>query len=304
MPELSVILPARNAEGTVEQAVRSTLRAMPRDAELVVLNDRSSDRTGEVLGAIDDRRLRVIEGPGEGVGAALTMLLEKTDSRWVARMDADDITLPWRFADARRALRAGADLVFAPTIELRGRIPVPSVPLSIRPDAFGLHLLLTNPVSHPTLVARRAALDEVGGYRNVPSEDYDLWLRCAAAGQTLRRVWRWGLIYRIHPGQVTASDQWRKASWHDPRQAAAFAEASERVVGRRLTRLVQLGSMQTQERDVALAQFRAAVEPAVAAVPGIQGAFLRRRLAARLAWVEQLGPAGPGRGTVAGGESR
>ena len=50
MPELSVLLPARNAAGTITRAVASTLAAMPRDAELVVGNDSSSDSTvGDII---------------------------------------------------------------------------------------------------------------------------------------------------------------------------------------------------------------------------------------------------------------
>src|SRR5690606_12676863 len=106
-----------------------------------------------------------------------------------------------------------------------GARPVPR-PSRIAPEDFGLHLLLTNPVAHPTLMARRSALERVGGYREVPTEDYDLWLRLAAGGARLERQALPGLAYRMHPGQITASATWRRASWTDPTISAAFAELS------------------------------------------------------------------------------
>ena len=173
MPELSVILPARNAAGTIRRAVASTLAAMPRDSELVVGNDSSSDSTvGEAIrgasrGGVVDPRLRIEDiTPGEGgVSRVLTQLMERTDSRLVGRMDADDISLKGRFRRTQRAIERGDDMVFTQMIELRGSRPVPRVPYEITPEDMGWHLLLTNPVCHPTMLATREVIDRVGGYR-------------------------------------------------------------------------------------------------------------------------------------------
>ena len=308
MPDLSVVMPARNAAADVAHAVSSTLRALPRDAELVVLDDGSSDTTSqEVLkgaGGADapDPRLRLLRRPPSGgITPALTTLLAETDSRLVARMDADDVCLPWRFRTTLRRLDRGCDLVFSQVVNIVERRPVPEVPVGIPPRAFPLHLLLTNPVSHPTAIARRELIDRVGGYRAVPAEDYDLWLRCATAGARIRRVGVWGLLYRIHPGQITASEQWRRSSWEDSLQAEAFADLSEELVGVRLPRLVSLSLLPGPAREEGLERFRASVLPAIEALGGVQARFLRRRLDARSAWVRSCPVpatgAQPGEGT-------
>ena len=157
MPELSVILPARNAAGTIRRAVASTLAAMPRDSELVVGNDSSSDSTvGEAIrgasrGGVVDPRLRIEDiTPGEGgVSRVLTQLMERT----------------------QRAIERGDDMVFTQMIELRGSRPVPRVPYEITPEDMGWHLLLTNPVCHPTMLATREVIVRVGGYLSVPAVD-------------------------------------------------------------------------------------------------------------------------------------
>ncbi|MBK7822192.1 MAG: glycosyltransferase [Tessaracoccus sp.] len=286
---MSVILPVRDSEKTIRRAVTSTLRAMPRDSELVVLDDGSTDSTVVILDELSkDTRLRVLQGgdeAGRGVGPALAKLMAATDSQFVARMDADDISMPWRFRETLPLVRTSADLVFTAILKLQGQRLVPGLPASISPGAFRLHLLLTNPACHPTLVARREAIDRVGGYRAVPSEDYDLWMRCATSGARLLRAASYGLIYRIHPTQVTASKSWQIASWADSQQAAAYADLSERVVGRRLPRLVQIAALDPTSRERAVREFETLLSPAIAELGGLQGAILTRRLRARVKWV-------------------
>ena len=288
MPRLSVLLPALNAQSTVSHAVRSTLTALPRDSELTVLNDGSTDATSKILHSITDKRLKIIDGQGSGgVAQALNLLLDSTDSEFVARMDADDICLPWRFTTAMGPLKHHADVVFSPVIDLKGRLPIPDPPMPITPEAFGLHLLLRNPVSHPTMIARRSTLEAAHGYRAVPSEDYDLWLRLVAAGVRLQRVAVWGVVYRIHSSQITASSSWRSRSWNSPQQAESFAAASEHLVGEPLKRLVQISQMEPVARAHALAAFEQAIQPAVASISGVQGALLSHKYKQRLTWVKK-----------------
>ncbi len=286
MPELSVLLPAKDAAATVARAVSSTLRALPADAELVVLDDGSRDATAQRAAAAagGDPRVRVLSRPPSGgITTALSTLLAETDSRLVARMDADDVTLPGRFR-ASVPLMADHDLAFTQIVELRGRRPAPQPPVPLTAEAFPYHLLLTNPACHPTMIAHRALLERVGGYRAVPAEDYDLWLRCAAAGARLARSARWGLLYRIHAGQITASGAWRRSSWEDPSQAQVFGDLAEQLTGVRLRRLVAVARLEPDARETELERTEAALRPHAARLGGIQGRFLARRLDTRLAW--------------------
>jgi glycosyltransferase involved in cell wall biosynthesis len=68
VPRLSVLVPARNAADTIESALRSTLRALPDDAEVLVLDDASSDRTPELVRGIGDRRVKLTVAP-ENLGS-------------------------------------------------------------------------------------------------------------------------------------------------------------------------------------------------------------------------------------------
>lgn len=289
MPRLVVLVPAYNAESTLGAALSSTLRALPRDSTIMVLDDGSIDATAGVARSLDDPRIRVHSRPNGGVASGLNELLRRTDSELIARMDADDLVLPGRFTRQLRAMTGGVDAVFTTVVQwgigVRG-VPRPS---GIDSTEFGLHLLLTNPVAHSTLLARRAAIEAAGGYRELPTEDYDLWLRMTAGGARLRRLPLPGLAYRVHPGQITASAQWRQSSWLDPRIAAAYTALAEQLLGvsaQRITSLSVDDSLDPEEKWERFAQFRERFEQAIEGRPAPARRALGRRLREREQWLE------------------
>jgi glycosyltransferase involved in cell wall biosynthesis len=240
MPRLTVLLPAHNASATIARAVSSTLRAMPRDSELAVIDDASDDGTAEVVAGLEQRRVRIIRSSTPlGISGGLTRLLAATDSEFVARMDADDVTLPWRFRYQLPATSGEVQVTFTSIVEWQSpgmRVTV-HPPIGIMPRAFAIHLILNNPVCHPTMLARRSAIDAVGGYRNVPAEDYDLWIRLQLAGYSMRRLPLASLAYRLHDKQVTASEEWRLSSWMNTMVAERYSELTAAHLGRAYPRL-------------------------------------------------------------------
>lgn len=234
MPRLSVLMPAYNSESTVEKAVRSTLRALPSDAELRVMDDGSTDGTLRVLEpiAFAEKRLVVTAAPQNGgVARTLNSLLGASDSELVARMDADDVVLPWRFAVSSAVIeRTRTDAVFMSVVHNDAGRLRPMAPLPLGPRGVRAALLVGNPVAHSTMMARRSALDAVSGYREVPSEDYDLWMRLSADGYALRRTGTPGIVLRRHESQVTARPDFFAASAGDAATAHSHAELSRQAL--------------------------------------------------------------------------
>lgn len=288
-------MPAFNAESTIASAVRSTLRDLPKDAELVVLDDGSSDGTVRVVEELSDPRLKVQTQPNSGVAASLNALLNSTDSEYVARMDADDVVLPGRFRRQLEALSerndgGHLDAVFTTVIAWGTGIPSFPRPSGIQYRDFGMHLLLTNPVAHPTLMARRETILGAGGYRNIPSEDYELWLRLARAGARLGRIGIPGLAYRFHANQVTASTDWRRQSWTNPEVAKAYAALSDALLGTSATRITSLSideSLTVKEKRECFNLFASYFERTLSEHSPAAQRALRRKLAERRVWFEQ-----------------
>jgi len=88
---VSVVLAARDAEGTIGEAVRSVLGQTLAELELVVVDDGSVDGTGEALARVEDPRLRLVRNEAPlGLAGALNVGLDAARGAYVARLDADD----------------------------------------------------------------------------------------------------------------------------------------------------------------------------------------------------------------------
>jgi glycosyltransferase involved in cell wall biosynthesis len=232
VPRLSVLIPARNAADTIGSALRSTLRALPGDAEILVLDDASTDRTPELVRGIGDRRVKLTVAPENlGVARALAQLLDQAEGDLVARMDADDVCLPGRFAGQLAAIDRGADLVFSTFQVIGTGLRLPALPVPLGPEAGRLALLLDNPYPHSTALARRSTLVEAGGYRESVAEDYDLWLRAATAGARIVRLGRAGILLRVHARQLTADPGFRDRLAADPAVADSYRAFARELWG-------------------------------------------------------------------------
>lgn len=251
MPRLTVIMPVRNGQAFVRKAVVSTLRAMPSDAELRIIDDGSVDDTHNILSSFSDPRLEISSNTTSlGVANSLNAALHQSDSEFVARMDADDICLPWRFTRQLKVI-GNSDFCFSPVVFINeGSRPLRVGQLGvILPEALPLHLLLANVLVHPTMVCRRQAIADLNGYRVTPAEDYDLWLRAAALGFALKRDGIPTLLYRLHEGQATKTGKWVSMA-NDPLLDQSFQQLHEKLFSTRTdtTALRDLAASGTWER--------------------------------------------------------
>ena len=184
-PIVSVVLPVRNAAGTLDDALNSVLAQTFKAFEVIAVDDGSTDGTPEVLrrAAWRDSRLRVISTTGGGITAALNRGVSLAAGRFIARQDADDASMPQRFERQVEWLeqrpRVCAVGTGAVTIDSVGR-PIGQFPIRLGVAAVrkGLLTARVTPV-HGSMMIRRECLVEVGGYREafVMSQDFDLWLR-------------------------------------------------------------------------------------------------------------------------------
>lgn len=215
MPRISILMPARNEERYLLAALNSLYRQTCTEWELVAVDDGSSDGTAAILAeaAGRDRRVRVIRSGGIGLVAALNAGLAACGGALLARMDGDDICHPRRLELQAAHLDAHPDtgLVacnfrhFPRTGLKNGMIDYETWQNSLT-DHFQVirDLFVESPFVHPSIMTRRTIIDGLGGYQdNNWPEDYDLWLRMAAAGVRFARLPQTLLFWRDHPERAT-----------------------------------------------------------------------------------------------------
>lgn len=158
---------------------------------------------GDAAAATDIPVVRVDRQHNEGLGRALDAGLERCRFDVVARQDADDISLPQRFAVQMPVIEAGADLVGSALLEfgederdIVGRRTLPTGADAIRAAAR-----FRDPFNHPTVVYRRAAVQAVGGYEHLPlMEDYWLFMRMLESGAVAENLADALVLYRVGAG--------------------------------------------------------------------------------------------------------
>jgi glycosyltransferase involved in cell wall biosynthesis len=194
-PVVSVLLPVRDAQATVGRAVDSMLGQSLRALEVVIVDDGSRDGTREVLAdlARKDARVRTVFAARQGLVPALTRGLALCRGEFVARMDADDESLPERLERSVDALERDPRLAAVGTgVEVvREDRPVsPNMHAYARwlsslvtPEALHADRFVESPLCHPATTLRRGALEDVGAWKdNGFAEDYQLWLDLLARG--------------------------------------------------------------------------------------------------------------------------
>lgn len=245
-PRVSVLMPVRNEERYLQAALDSLFRQSFEEWELVAVDDGSSDSTAAILAAAadTDSRVRTITLAGEGLVPALNTGLAACRSPLLARMDGDDICHPRRLEKQVAYLDRHPDtgLVASPFRHFpraslrRGMIDYERWQNALTDHALICRdLFVESPFVHPGVMLRRKLLEEVGAYRDCGwAEDYDLWLRVAAAGTRFARLSGPPIFWRDHPTRATrtmdlyAADSMRRCKLHHLR--LGFLEGVDELV--------------------------------------------------------------------------
>jgi len=186
-PAVSVVMPAFNAAAFLDEAVQSILDQTFRDFEFIIIDDGSTDDTARILQkyAQADDRVKVYRQENQGMIAALNRGCRMAQGQFIARMDADDISLPHRLERQLRFMDGHPEIGILGTsvsrIDENGSFTGDWRQSPNRKVLRWNHFFRVC-VIHPTVVMRREILERINFYRSdaVHAEDWDLWLRASA----------------------------------------------------------------------------------------------------------------------------
>jgi glycosyltransferase involved in cell wall biosynthesis len=206
-PLISVLMPTYNCREFLGESIDCILNQTLDDLELIIVDDGSTDDSPSLLHAIAsrDNRVRVVRQENVGTGVALNVAIELARGKYLARMDADDLTPPQRFAEQTAFLDAHTEItVVGGWHRTFGAVENKVHEFPTDPNHLKAALLFRNPISHPTVMMRHQAFQE-NGWRYSPRrqfpEDYDLWITIAERHE-LANIPKLYLDYRILPSAI------------------------------------------------------------------------------------------------------
>jgi glycosyltransferase involved in cell wall biosynthesis len=179
-PRISVILPVYNGAPHLREALDSILGQSISDLECIVIDDGSTDSTGEIINSCGDPRIRCLRNTrNEGIVRALNQGLAAARGEFIARMDADDISLPRRLETQLAYLARWPEVALCGSwTEVFGarQLVLDSGVLPETSAEIKSKLLFHNAIAHPTVFARRGFfLDSRYEESYQTAEDYALW---------------------------------------------------------------------------------------------------------------------------------
>lgn len=177
---VSVIIPAYNAAHFLPRCLNSVFAQTLQPAEVIVVDDGSTDETAEVgrkLGA------RVVSRANGGLSAARNTGVQSSSSEWVALLDADDMWSPEKLRAQTGRVQEDTVLVYT-GIRIFGDDGVRSSSLAVEPAKARKMLRYRNPITPSSVIAKREALARNGGFREDirACEDWEMWMRLQRLG--------------------------------------------------------------------------------------------------------------------------
>jgi len=205
------MLPVRDGEAYLDEALRSLAEQTHEDLEVIVVDDGSVDRSGEIARdwAHRDARFRVVRQEPAGFVAASERARAEARGPYVAAMGADDVARPRRLEVQLAALQdealtcCGGGVTFFPHVSDGLRRYETWLNSLTTTETAERDVFVECPIGHPTLLGRADAIR----YRAVDwPEDYDLLLRVLRAGGRFRNVEELVLDWRDHPSRLARTD--------------------------------------------------------------------------------------------------
>ena len=236
--QISVIMSVYNGEEYLAEAIDSVLAQSFTDFELIVINDCSKDRTGELLAQYASRDARVKVHTNEvnlRLPSSLNKAIALAEGKYIARMDADDICLPDRLEKQFAFMEAHPEVALSSckfmTLK-NGVISSGGCGGKTDHESVKAMLLVTNPILHPGIIAKAEVIRSLGyDPKFTCTEDMELWSRFVMANHRIEIQSEYLMIYRLHDKQITQTTYERQRGEVLAIQKRYFGELLEEMSG-------------------------------------------------------------------------
>ena len=183
--KITIIMSTYNDQKYLNSSIKSILNQTYKNFIFMIIDDASTDNTKHILKYYKkkDSRIRIYYNTkNKGLTENLNFLLKKTRTKYVARMDADDISLPYRLKiQVNEMINNDIDILGSNCfyISNKNKTKIKSnLPLS--KDKIYKDLERYNPIIHSSVIFKKKAISKIGNYdlKFKKCQDFDLWIRC------------------------------------------------------------------------------------------------------------------------------
>jgi len=191
-PLVSIIMPCYNAERFLKKAIESMLNQTFTDFEFIIIDDCSTDRSAAIIHEYikDDPRIRYIKNDkNRGVASSLNIGINNSNGKFIARMDADDISAPERLKKQIEHMKNNPDCVACGSdiiiINEHGSI-IGSRKYLYSNKTIKKNIHRASCFAHPTVIIRAETLRNNGLLYSISLpwvEDFDLWFKLSEHGE-------------------------------------------------------------------------------------------------------------------------
>lgn len=209
LPKVTVLMSVYNGEKYLREAIDSILSQTFTDFEFLIVDDGSTDSSAEIIASYKDKRIRLSANPNNmGIIFSLNKGLDLAKGEYIARMDADDISLPTRLEKQVTFMelhpKVGVCGSWTMLFSGPGKLQRLVLRFPTTSEEIKSSLLFENVIQHPTVLMRRSILQKHHLHYPVKYphvEDYALWLNLANVTD-LAIIGEVLLHYRLHANRV------------------------------------------------------------------------------------------------------
>jgi len=206
-PKVTVLMPVYNGEKYLKESIESILNQTFTDFEFLIINDGSTDRTEEIIKSYKDTRIKLVNNETNlKLIKTLNKGLDLAKGKYIARMDADDVSLPKRlkiqvdFMDNNPEI--GVSGAWAKVIGGKNKKYIKTYSNFEKIKATSI---FKNILIHPSVIIRKEILNKYNLRYNEESqhsEDYELWARCTKCFP-ITNIKKYLMLYRIHNENIS-----------------------------------------------------------------------------------------------------
>ncbi|MDB5132558.1 MAG: epsE 1 [Mucilaginibacter sp.] len=206
--KVTVLLPFYNAGPYLKEAVQSIINQTFTDYTLLLINDGSTDKSEDIIKELNDARIWYIKhDTNVGLITTLNQALSLAQSKYIVRMDADDISAPERLEKQVLFMESNPDIDISGTwFSEINTTKVISHPVTN--EECKVKLLKNTTLGHPTVILRRESIIQKNlsyDERALYAEDYKFWADATVSGLKIANIPQVLLHYRIHPEQISTA---------------------------------------------------------------------------------------------------